>query len=252
LTGFVASPLQWGTKTPNLTGTSDVLRKFDQDTKLVTRVVLSLVLVTAAVFGCGELVQTESVHLNVADTVRATDKPQETQLTSSTPPETSYRPVETPASNPTSPRAPSSRSNPIDTQITMSQRSLEPVAPPVRIAPASDLRIGPVSPFAVALATPSRIAPVLPINLEYSNPAVIIRPETKANAEKPSRGEQVPKHRRDVESATAARMDREKYRSSGWSTFLHAQKRLIGLWQGLWHESLRQSGGKERGSHQHH
>jgi hypothetical protein len=199
LTGFVASPLQWGTKTSNLTGTSDVLRKFDQDTKLVTRVVLSLVLVTAAVFGCEELVQTESVRLNIADTMRATGQPLETRLTSSTPPETPYRSVETPASNPSSPRAPSSQSNPIDTHITTSQRSLEP-----------------------------------------------------ANAEKPSRSEQVPKHRRDVESATAARMDHEKNRSSGWSTFLHVQNRLIGLWQGLWHESLRQSGGKERGSHQHH
>jgi hypothetical protein len=102
------------------------------------------------------------------------------------------------------------------------------VAPPVRIAPAPDLRIGPVSPLAVALATPSRIAPVLPINLEYSNPAVIIRSGTKANAEKPSGSEQIPKYRRNVKSATAARIHHEKYRSSGWSTFLDVQKRLIG------------------------
>jgi hypothetical protein len=89
------APRQCGTKT----GTSDVLRKFDQDTTLLTRVVLSLVLVAAAVLGWEELVQTNSVRPS-ADTVRATDQPQETQITSSTPPETSYRSVETPASNP--------------------------------------------------------------------------------------------------------------------------------------------------------
>jgi hypothetical protein len=97
LKAFNAPPLQCSNRTLASAGTSDVLRKFDQDTTLVTRVVLSLLLVAAAVLGWEELVQTESVRLSVADTVRATDQPQETQLTSSTPLETSYRSVETPA-----------------------------------------------------------------------------------------------------------------------------------------------------------
>jgi hypothetical protein len=127
LTAFDEPPPQYATKTLEPTGTSDVLRRFDHDTTLVTSVVLSLLLVAAAVLGCEELAQTESVRLSVADTVRATDQPQETQPTSSMPPEASYRSVETPASNPSSPRAPSSQSNPINTQTATSQRSAEPV-----------------------------------------------------------------------------------------------------------------------------
>jgi hypothetical protein len=126
LTRFVASLLQCGTKMPTLTATSDVRRKFDQDTKLMTSVALSLTIVAAAVLGCVELVPRESVHLTVADTVRATDQPQETQLTSNTPPEASYRPVESPASDPSSPRTPNSQSNPIQTKVTLkSTRRLE-------------------------------------------------------------------------------------------------------------------------------
>jgi hypothetical protein len=127
LKAFDEPRLQCSTKTLTLTGPSDVLRKFDQDTTLVSTIVLSLILVSAAVLGCEELVQTESVRLSVADTVRATDQSQETQLTSSTAPEASYRPVETPASNSSSPRAPGSQSNPIDTQIIASQRPPKPV-----------------------------------------------------------------------------------------------------------------------------
>jgi hypothetical protein len=106
---------------------SDVLRRFNHDTTLVTRVVLSLVLVAAAALGSEELIQTKSVRLTVADTVRATDQPQETQLTSSTPPDASHHSVETPVSNPSSPQAPSSQAIPIDTQIITTQRSPEPV-----------------------------------------------------------------------------------------------------------------------------
>jgi hypothetical protein len=120
-------PEQHTTKTLASPDTSDVLRRFDQDTALVTSVAVSFVIVAAAVLGCEELVQTESVRLSVADTVRATDQPQKTQLTSSKPPEASYRSVKTPASNPSSFRALSSRSNPIQTQIATSQRSPEPV-----------------------------------------------------------------------------------------------------------------------------
>ena len=106
---------------------SDVLRKFNHDTTLMTRVVLSLVLVAAAALGCEELIQTKSVRLTVADTVRATDQRYGTQLISSTPLETSYRSVETPASNPSAPLALNSQSNPIQTQIATSQLSPEPV-----------------------------------------------------------------------------------------------------------------------------
>jgi hypothetical protein len=106
---------------------SDVLREFDHDTTLVTRVVLSLVLVAAAALGCEELIQTESVRLTVADTVRPTDQPQETRVTSSTSHEASYHSVETPVSNSSSPQAPSSQSIPIGTQIITTQRSPGPV-----------------------------------------------------------------------------------------------------------------------------
>jgi hypothetical protein len=123
LTAFDAPPLQCGTKTLALTSTSDVLRKFGQDTMLVASVALSLVLVAAAVLGCEELVQTKSVCLCVG----ATDQLGGTQLTSSTPLETSYCSVEIPATNPSFHRAPSSQSNPIDIQINTSQRSPEPV-----------------------------------------------------------------------------------------------------------------------------
>jgi hypothetical protein len=121
LTALDTPPLQCGTETLASIGTSDVLRKFDQDTTLVASVALSLVIVAAAALGCEELVQTESVRLSVADTVRSTDRPHGTQLTSSTPPEASNRSVKTTASNL------SSQSNPIDKQITSSQRSAEPV-----------------------------------------------------------------------------------------------------------------------------
>ncbi|HYY30081.1 MAG TPA: hypothetical protein VE860_19205 [Chthoniobacterales bacterium] len=84
--------------------------------------------------------------------------------------------------------------------------------------------------------------------MEYSKHAVMVSPETKANAGKPNGSEQVPKRRRVVESATAARIGYEEYRSSGRSTFLDVQKRLIGLW----HESVRQAEGEERGTHQQH
>jgi hypothetical protein len=47
-----ASPPQYGTKTARLTGTSDVLRRFDQDSRLVAIVVLSLMLVAAIVVAC--------------------------------------------------------------------------------------------------------------------------------------------------------------------------------------------------------
>ena len=127
LTAFDEPPPHYATKTRAPTGTSDVLRRFDHDTTLVTSVVLSLLLVAAAVLGCEELVQTESVRLSVADTVRATDQPQETQLTLSTPPEAFYRSVETPASNPSFPRAPNSQLNAINTQTATSQRSAESV-----------------------------------------------------------------------------------------------------------------------------
>jgi hypothetical protein len=119
-------PVQDGIKTLGSPNTSDVLRRFDQDTTLVTSIAVSFVIVAAAVFGCEELVQTDSVRPSVVDTVRATDQPQKTQLTSSTAPEASYRSVETPASNPSSPRALSSQSNPIQ-PIATSQRSPEPV-----------------------------------------------------------------------------------------------------------------------------
>jgi hypothetical protein len=114
-------PAQDGTKTLAAPGTSEVLRRFDRDAALVTSVALSFVIVAAAALGCLELVQTESVRHTLVDTVRATDQPQETQFTSSMPPEAS---VETPAS---SPPAPSSQSNPIQTQIATSQLSPEPV-----------------------------------------------------------------------------------------------------------------------------
>ena len=47
-----APPPQYGTKTPRLTGTSDVFRTFDQDSRLVAIVVLSLMLVAAIVAAC--------------------------------------------------------------------------------------------------------------------------------------------------------------------------------------------------------
>ena len=109
------------------TSSSDALRKFNQDTTLLTSVVLSLVLVATAVLGWEELVETNSVRPGVADTVKATDQPHGTQLISSTPLETSYRSVETPVFNPSSPLALNSQSNPIDTQINTSQCSPEPV-----------------------------------------------------------------------------------------------------------------------------
>jgi hypothetical protein len=127
LAAFDALPLQCATKRLASNGKSDELRKFAQDATLVTSIVLSLAIVAAAVLGCEELVQTESVRLSVADTVRAMDHAQETQLTSSTSPEASYRSVETPASNLSSPRARSSQPNPIDTQTVTSQRSPGPV-----------------------------------------------------------------------------------------------------------------------------
>ena len=99
---------------------SDVLRKFNHDTTLVTTGVLSLVVVAAGALGYEELIQTKSVRLTVAE-------PQGTQLASSTPPEASYHSVETPASGPSSPQVPSSQSIPIDTQIITTQRSAEPV-----------------------------------------------------------------------------------------------------------------------------
>ena len=108
------------TPPPASTSTSDVLRKFDQDTTLVAKILLGLLIVAAAALGCEGLVQRECVRQTVAGTMRATD--QETQLTSSMPAEASYRSVETPASPPLS-----SQSNPIDAQITASQRSFEPV-----------------------------------------------------------------------------------------------------------------------------
>ena len=120
-------PLQCGTKTLDLTGTSDVLQKFDQDTRLVASVVLSVVLVAAAVLACEELTPTKSASLNATGSVGATDQVQGTQLTSSSTPETAYRPVETPAPNPSSARALTSQSNPVDAQITTSQRSSQPV-----------------------------------------------------------------------------------------------------------------------------
>jgi hypothetical protein len=47
-----APPPQYGTKTPRLTGTSDALRRFDQDSRLVAIVVLSLIFVAAIVVAC--------------------------------------------------------------------------------------------------------------------------------------------------------------------------------------------------------
>ena len=47
-----APPPQYGTKTPRLTGTSDVVRAFEQDSRLVAIVVLSLMLVAAIVVAC--------------------------------------------------------------------------------------------------------------------------------------------------------------------------------------------------------
>jgi hypothetical protein len=126
LTSFDAPPLQCGTKTVALADTSEVLRKFDQDTRLMTRVMLSLVLGAATVLGCEELVQTKSLSLGLVRTVGATDEAQATRITSSAPPEIAYRSVESPASNSSSFRALSSQSNPIDGQITASQRSAEP------------------------------------------------------------------------------------------------------------------------------
>lgn len=126
LTAFDEPRLQCDTKTLDLTRTSDVLRKFDQDTTLVASVALSLIIVAAAALGCQELVQTESLRLSGAATGGATDQPHVTQLTWSTPSETSYRSDETTAPNPSSPRAPSSQSNPTDTEITTSHRSAEP------------------------------------------------------------------------------------------------------------------------------
>ena len=121
LTAFDAPP-------PASTSTSDVLRKFDQETSSVAKIVLSLLIVAAAALGCEEVVQTECVRQSIADTVTAADQPHGTQLTSIAPPETVYGPVETPGSNSSSPRALSSQSNPIDTEITVrGQRSLAPV-----------------------------------------------------------------------------------------------------------------------------
>jgi len=47
-----APPPQYATKTPGITGTSDVLGRFDQDSRLVAIVVLSLMLVAAIVVAC--------------------------------------------------------------------------------------------------------------------------------------------------------------------------------------------------------
>jgi hypothetical protein len=44
-----APPPQYGTKTLRLTGTSDVRRNFDRDSRLVAIVVLGLILVAAIV-----------------------------------------------------------------------------------------------------------------------------------------------------------------------------------------------------------
>jgi hypothetical protein len=56
--------LQCRTQTLALTDTSAVLRRFDHDTKLLTIVVLSALLIAAAVLGSEELVQTKFARLN--------------------------------------------------------------------------------------------------------------------------------------------------------------------------------------------
>jgi hypothetical protein len=131
-----APPLQCSRKTRVSTGISDVLRRFDQDATLVAGIVLCLVLLAAGVLVCEELVQTKSVSLSTIRTspssaaplsVRATNQAQWTRLTSSTPPEASYRSVETAAPSPSFVRALSSQSNPADTQVTANQRISEPV-----------------------------------------------------------------------------------------------------------------------------
>ena len=45
-------PPQYGTKTLRLTSISDALRRFDQDSRLVAIIVLSLIFVAAIVLAC--------------------------------------------------------------------------------------------------------------------------------------------------------------------------------------------------------
>jgi hypothetical protein len=112
--------LQCRTETLALTGTSEVLRRFDHDTRLLTAVVLSVLLVAAAVLGSEEFVQTTFVRMNAWSPSNATDQTRPTLFTSRLPPETASHPA---ASNPIAVRPLSS--SPADPKTRMSQSSSE-------------------------------------------------------------------------------------------------------------------------------
>ena len=112
--------LQCRTGTLAPTGTSTVLRRFDHDTQFLTIVVLSVLLIAAAVIGCEELVQTTFVRLNAWAPSNATDQARGTLFTLRLPPETPSHPA---ASNPIAVRA--LNSPPADPKTRMSQSSSE-------------------------------------------------------------------------------------------------------------------------------
>jgi hypothetical protein len=85
--------LQCRTETLALTGTSEVLRRFDHDTRFLTAVVLSVLLIAAAVLGSEEFVQTTFVRLNAWSPSNATDQTRPTLFTSRLPPETASYPA---------------------------------------------------------------------------------------------------------------------------------------------------------------
>ncbi|MBV8279302.1 MAG: hypothetical protein JO170_29130 [Verrucomicrobia bacterium] len=97
--------LQCRTETLALTGTSEVLRRFDHDTRFLTAIVLSVLLIAAAVLGSEEFVQTTFVRLNAWSPSNATDQTRRTLFMSRLPPETASHPA---ASNPIPVRALSS------------------------------------------------------------------------------------------------------------------------------------------------
>jgi hypothetical protein len=122
--------LQCRTETLALTGTSEVLRRFDHDTRFLTAVVLSVLLIAAAVLGSEEFVQTTFVRLNAWSPSNATDQTRRTLFTSRLPPETASNPA---ASNPAASNPAASNpiavrplsSSPADPKTRMSQSSSE-------------------------------------------------------------------------------------------------------------------------------
>jgi len=117
--------LQCRTETLALTGTSEVLRRFDHDTRFLTAIVLSVLLIAAAVLGSEELGQTKFVRLNAWSPSNATDQARGTLFTPRLPLETASHPVEPPTSNPIAVRALSCPPKPADPKTTMSQSSSE-------------------------------------------------------------------------------------------------------------------------------